>query len=34
MKLSLSEARKVWLCGCKRTGGEPFCDGTHNSLPE
>ena len=22
----------VWLCGCKSTGGEPFCDGTHASL--
>jgi len=34
MKLSLSEATKVWLCGCKRTAGAPYCDGTHNSLPE
>jgi CDGSH-type Zn-finger protein len=23
---------EVWLCGCKATGGKPFCDGTHNTL--
>ncbi len=22
----------VWLCGCKATGGKPFCDGTHKSI--
>jgi CDGSH-type Zn-finger protein len=22
----------VWFCGCKQTGGKPYCDGTHNSL--
>ncbi len=31
-KFTVSEAKKVWLCGCKRTGGVPFCDGTHKKL--
>ena len=22
----------VWLCGCKSTGGKPFCDGTHKDF--
>jgi CDGSH iron-sulfur domain-containing protein 3 len=25
-------SEEVWLCGCKQTGGKPFCDGTHNGL--
>jgi CDGSH-type Zn-finger protein len=25
-------SEEVWLCGCKSTGGKPFCDGTHESL--
>jgi CDGSH-type Zn-finger protein len=28
----MSEAQKVWLCGCKRTGNKPFCDGSHKKL--
>jgi mannose-6-phosphate isomerase-like protein (cupin superfamily) len=26
-------SEEVLLCGCKRTGTPPFCDGTHNNLP-
>jgi CDGSH-type Zn-finger protein len=26
------KSEEVWFCGCKATGGKPFCDGTHNSL--
>lgn len=26
--------REVLLCGCKRTGRAPFCDGSHNALTE
>jgi CDGSH iron-sulfur domain-containing protein 3 len=22
----------VYLCGCKRSGKRPYCDGTHNKL--
>ena len=29
----MTEAQKVWLCGCKRTDGKPFCDGSHKKLP-
>jgi CDGSH-type Zn-finger protein len=28
----MSEAQKVWLCGCKHTAGKPFCDGSHKKL--
>ena len=28
-----SEAQKVWLCGCKSTKAQPFCDGSHKTLP-
>ena len=33
MKFTLSEAQKVWLCGCKRSANRPFCDGSHKKLP-
>ena len=26
------ESETAWLCGCKRTGSKPHCDGTHNTL--
>jgi CDGSH-type Zn-finger protein len=32
-KFTISEAQKLWLCGCKRTAGRPFCDGSHKKLP-
>ena len=24
LKFTIDESKKVWLCGCKRTGKEPF----------
>jgi CDGSH-type Zn-finger protein len=30
----MSEAQKVWLCGCKRSKAMPFCDGSHKGLPK
>lgn len=30
----MEEAGEKWLCMCKQTKGAPFCDGTHNNLPE
>lgn len=32
-ELTITEKRKVALCGCKHTGTPPFCDGTHSKLP-
>jgi CDGSH-type Zn-finger protein len=26
------ESRTAALCGCKQTGDEPFCDGSHAKL--
>ena len=34
MKFTLPEAKKVWLCDCKRTGNGPYCDGTHSKPVE
>ncbi|MEO1450236.1 MAG: CDGSH iron-sulfur domain-containing protein [Bacteroidota bacterium] len=28
----MEEAKKVWLCGCKHTAKQPFCDGKHKFL--
>jgi CDGSH-type Zn-finger protein len=28
----VAEAQKVWLCGCKHSAKQPFCDGTHQKL--
>jgi CDGSH-type Zn-finger protein len=32
VRFTAEASEEVWLCGCKSTGGKPFCDGTHNSL--
>jgi CDGSH-type Zn-finger protein len=32
VKFTMTEAQKVWLCGCKRSAGRPFCDGTHKKF--
>jgi CDGSH iron-sulfur domain-containing protein 3 len=32
MRFDLAKAEKVWLCGCKRSGDKPFCDGAHKRL--
>jgi CDGSH-type Zn-finger protein len=32
VKFSVAEAQKVWLCGCKHSGKQPFCDGTHQKI--
>jgi CDGSH-type Zn-finger protein len=32
MKIELAQAEKVWLCGCKRSGDKPYCDGAHKKL--
>jgi len=26
------KSEQVWLCGCKATHGQPFCDGSHSKL--
>ncbi|MGB1397389.1 MAG: CDGSH iron-sulfur domain-containing protein [Planctomycetota bacterium] len=26
----MTETKKVALCACKKTGGAPFCDGSHS----
>jgi CDGSH-type Zn-finger protein len=32
VKYDATETKTVFFCGCKHTGGKPFCDGTHKSL--
>jgi len=32
VKFTVSEAQKMWLCGCKHTANKPFCDGSHKKL--
>ncbi len=32
VKFTISEAQKMWLCGCKHSGNKPFCDGSHKKL--
>jgi CDGSH-type Zn-finger protein len=32
VKFTITQAQKVWMCGCKHTGTKPFCDGTHKTL--
>jgi CDGSH-type Zn-finger protein len=29
VKYKAGETRKVFFCGCKATGGQPLCDGSH-----
>ena len=31
-RFELDEPRRVFLRGCKRTAGAPYCDGTHDRL--
>jgi len=30
----IAEKTTVWLCNCKHTQDKPFCDGSHNNLPD
>ena len=32
MSYTAEESRTLYFCGCKRTGGAPLCDGSHNAL--
>ena len=32
MEFTAERSETVNLCGCKDTGDEPFCDGSHNLL--
>jgi CDGSH-type Zn-finger protein len=32
VKFEADKTGAVWLCGCKQTAGQPFCDGTHKGL--
>ena len=32
VKFELTDAKRVYLCGCKRSGNKPFCEGTHKKL--
>jgi len=32
MEFKVARHEKVWLCGCKRSGKKPFCDGAHKEL--
>jgi len=34
MSFVIKEKTTVWLCNCKHTQGKPFCDGSHNDLPD
>ena len=34
LKFDLPAPKKVVLCGCKHSGGQPFCDGSHNHLDD
>lgn len=36
LRFSVKPRRNVethWICGCRRTGTPPWCDGTHNKKP-
>jgi CDGSH-type Zn-finger protein len=32
MKVEITEKQKIAFCGCKHTGTQPRCDGTHKTL--
>jgi CDGSH-type Zn-finger protein len=32
VRFECAETGTVFLCGCKRTGDRPYCDGTHETL--
>jgi CDGSH-type Zn-finger protein len=34
MPFVIKEKTTVWLCNCKHTKDKPFCDGSHNDLPD
>ena len=34
MPFVVEEKTTVWLCNCKHTKAKPFCDGSHNDLPD
>ena len=27
-----TKTEQVWLCGCKASKNEPYCDGSHNQI--
>ena len=34
LAVTISEPKRVALCGCKHTGTPPFCDGTHAKMSQ
>ncbi|MCK7495724.1 MAG: hypothetical protein MZW92_35665 [Comamonadaceae bacterium] len=34
MSFVIKEKTTVWLCNCKHTRRQAFCDGPHNDLPD
>ena len=29
VEFTIEEKKTVWLCGCRKSGNKPMCDGTH-----